>query len=451
MNIKIKIPHNANKIINTLLKNGHEAYVVGGCVRDSLLGREPNDWDITTSALPHEVKKLFKKTIDTGLQHGTVTILMNKEPIEVTSYRIDGEYEDNRRPKTVEYTKNLVEDLKRRDFTINAMAYNDEDGLIDEFRGKDHLQEGIIKCVGNPIERFNEDALRMLRAIRFSAQLGFNMDTDTKAAIKELSDLIKNISEERIQVELNKTLISKNPSHIMYLYELGLMQHIIPEFIPCINNTQNHPYHVYDICEHILKSVEAVEPEVSLRWAMLLHDIGKPEKKSTDEQGITHFYGHEVISSELSRKILKRLKFDNKTIEKVYRLVLNHDYRFQVTQKNIRRAVRRIGDDLFLDYLKVQEADMKAQTPERLDKRLKKIQLIREEYCKIKELDHCIDIKNLAVNGRDLIVNGIQQGKIIGEILNKLLDIVIDYPDKNNKEYLLSIAIDFYNNKNIES
>jgi tRNA nucleotidyltransferase (CCA-adding enzyme) len=445
--IKIKIPNYAKHIIDKLSENGYEAYVVGGCVRDSLIGKTPNDWDITTSALPQQVKKIFTKTIDTGLKHGTVTILVDREPIEVTTYRIDGEYEDNRRPRTVEFTRNLIEDLKRRDFTINAMAYNDKDGLIDAFNGLEDLKKKVIKCVGKPCERFNEDALRMLRAIRFSAQLGYNIDDETNNAIKECSALIQNVSMERIQIELSKTLISQEPGKFMKIYECELMEYILPEFITCIGNSQNHPYHSYDIHEHLIKSVEAIKPDRALRWTMLLHDIGKPETKTTDEEGIDHFYGHIELSAMMASNILKRLKFDNKTINKVVRLIKVHDYRINNSPKTIRKAIKKIGDDLFLDYLAVQRADIMAQNINKMDSRLQMLDSIRNQYDEIKALSQCVSIKELKVNGKDLIENGIKEGKQIGYILNELLDVVIIHPDKNQKETLLQIANDIVNTR----
>lgn len=438
--VKIDMPDYARKIIDRLMENGYEAYLVGGCVRDSLIGKTPNDWDITTSALPNTVKKLFNRTIDTGLKHGTVTILMDRHPIEVTTYRIDGEYEDNRRPSTVEFTNNLVEDLKRRDFTINAMAYNHKTGLVDAFNGIDDLEKRVIRCVGNPYERFNEDALRMLRAIRFSAQLGYTIDEKTRKDILKCSSLIKNVSMERIQVELNKTLTSDNPKIFMETYELKLMEHIIPEFIPCIGNSQNHPYHSYDIGEHIIRSVSMIKPDKTLRWTMLLHDIGKPMAKTTDESGVDHFYGHEKISADMALSILKRLKFDNNTINKVVILIKYHDITIRNSHKCIRRILKKIGHELFYDYLLVKKADIMSQNPDKLDDGLTMITHAKKIYEDIKANDQCISLKQLELNGRDLIDMGIAKGPEIGIILNKLLDIVIEEPNKNDKEQLIEIV-----------
>ncbi|MCT4545151.1 MAG: CCA tRNA nucleotidyltransferase [Vallitalea sp.] len=440
--IKIDIPNYAKYIIDKLNENGFEAYLVGGCVRDSIIGKKPNDWDITTSALPKDVKKIFRKTIDTGIKHGTVTVLYNKIPIEVTTYRIDGEYEDNRRPKTVEFTNNLILDLKRRDFTINAMAYNHKIGLVDVFNGAQDIKKGIIRCVGNPLERFNEDALRMLRAIRFSAQLGYEIDSGTRDAIIRSSKLIENVSMERIQVEINKTLLSDNPSHFLELYNCKLMQYIVPEFMPCIGCAQNHPYHSYEVHEHILRSVKVIKSNKALRWTMLLHDIGKPQVKTTDKDGIDHFYGHEAISAKMAEKILKRLKFDNNTINKVVKLIKYHDIRLEVDYKIIRRAINKIGKELFTDFLLVQRADVMAQNPDKLEKRLRILEDVNKVYEEITRLDQCVSIKDLEINGKDLIDNGVKEGKQIGVLLSKLLEIVIDDPSKNDKNILLNIVKD---------
>ncbi|QUI21364.1 CCA tRNA nucleotidyltransferase [Vallitalea pronyensis] len=437
--IKIDMPDYARQIIERLNDHGYEAYVVGGCVRDQLIGREPNDWDITTSALPQQVKKLFGKTIDTGLQHGTVTIMIGKEPIEVTTYRIDGKYEDNRRPKSVAFTNQLVEDLRRRDFTINAMAYHHKEGLVDAFHGVADLEQGIIRCVGNPHERFNEDALRMLRAIRFAAQLDYALDEATGQAITDLADLIRHVSMERVHVELNKLLISNHPMRFMDIHRYGLMPYVMPEFLPCIGNHQHHPYHHYPIGEHIMRSVEAIRAEKTLRWTMLLHDIGKPEKKTTDEDGIDHFYGHEQLSADMAYAILNRLKFDKKTLNRIVALIACHDIRVEDQPKRVRRAVNKIGTHLFDDFLAVQEADMRAQHPDKLEERLIVLDKVRAIWQRIQEEGQCVTIKDLKINGRDLINHGFKEGKEIGDILQHLLNKVIEEPALNNRDMLLEI------------
>lgn len=436
----IELPIAVQFIIDTLMKKGFSAYAVGGCVRDSLLNRSPEDWDITTSAQPEDVKNIFNRTVDTGLQHGTVTVLIDHKGYEVTTYRIDGDYEDNRRPKSVEFTSDLIEDLRRRDFTINAMAYNYKDGLVDVFEGQKDLQEGLIRCVGIPKERFNEDGLRMLRAIRFSAQLGFNIDSRTEKAILEDAQLIKNISAERVQVELTKLLSSQHPHHFEKLYTLGLLEYIMPEFLLCFETSQNNPHHQYDVGEHSLKALGYIDNLPVLRWTMLFHDIGKPYKKSTDEQGIDHFYGHSEVSSTLAKKILKRLKLDNKTIEAVYQLVYYHDMRFPPTPKSVRKAINKIGVDLFPMFLQVQEADVKAQSSFKQEDKLKTLKEIKELYENIIKEKQCITLQQLEIDGRDILNLGVKPGKIIGEILDHLLQLVLENPEINNKYELLNLA-----------
>ena len=339
----IQIPSKVNSIIHTLQQHGHEAYAVGGCVRDSLLGRIPNDWDITTSAKPEEVKALFHRTIDTGIQHGTVTVMIEKEGFEVTTYRIDGEYTDSRHPKEVIFTPDLQEDLRRRDFTINAMAYNEEQGLVDCFGGREDLEQRIIRCVGNAEERFSEDALRILRALRFAAQLGCTVEEDTMTAIRKLAPTLANISAERIQAELLKMLVSPNPSMMRTVYETGISAVIMPEWDAVMETGQNNPHHKYSVGEHTIHALEAVEPQKVYRLAMLFHDFGKPLVKTTDEQGIDHFYGHGDVSAELAETIMRRLKFDNDTMDTVCKLVRYHDYRPSATKKAFAKEWQKQG------------------------------------------------------------------------------------------------------------
>lgn len=433
-----------NEAVQTILKklhnSGHEAYIVGGCVRDMILGQTPHDIDITTSAEPLEVKAIFSKTIDTGLQHGTVTVIMDGEGYEVTTYRIDGTYLDNRRPESVEFTKSLSEDLKRRDFTINAMAYSDEDGVVDLYGGVEDLDKGLIRCVGQPRERFTEDALRMLRAIRFAARFGFEIDPKTEEAIVDLGHLINNISAERIHMELSKTLTSPNPTYIERLVTYELLEHVLPEFQPNVGLEQNHPYHVYSVDQHTYKCLNYVEADEALRWAIYLHDIGKGYKKTTDDQGIDHFHGHPKVSVELSRTILNRLKFDNKTKDKILKLIDYHDYRFKATPKSVRKAVAKIGSDLFDDYLKVQYADIHGQAPDKLAVRVHDLEAKRNYFQEMLDLNQCTTVKDLKVNGSDLIKLGIKPGKEIGQILEKLLEEVIERPTMNTKEALMAIV-----------
>lgn len=442
--MKINIPDKAKYIIDTITAAGYEAYVVGGCVRDSILGRTPEDWDITTSAKPEEVKSLFKRTIDTGIKHGTVTVMLDKEGFEVTTYRIDGKYEDGRHPKEVTFTPSLEEDLKRRDFTINAMAYNDRDRLVDMFGGMRDIDAKVIRCVGNAEERFNEDALRIMRAVRFSAQLGYSIDEDTRRAISIVAPSLKKISAERIQAELIKLLVSDHPDYLRMAYEMGITKVFFPEFDIAMETPQNHPHHCYNVGEHILHSLLEILPQKDLRISMLLHDIGKPATLHTDEDGITHFHGHPAVSETMAKDILKRLKFDNDTIHRVSRLVYYHDYGNGVDPdlKFVRRAVNRIGNDIFPEFLKVKRADIMAQSLYMREEKLAALEKMSDYYDMICDKKQCVSLKTLAVTGNDLIAEGMRPGKELGEILSKLLDIVIEAPECNTKEFLLKKAHD---------
>ena len=441
-NIRIDVPEKAKKVVNTIQAAGFEAYVVGGCVRDSILGRQPQDWDITTSAKPEQVKMLFPRTIDTGLQHGTVTVMQDREGFEVTTYRIDGEYEDSRHPKEVVFTPNLEEDLKRRDFTINAMAYNEEKGLVDIFGGMEDIRLGRIRCVGRSEERFGEDALRMLRAIRFSAQLGYEIDGETKQGIRSLASTLKNISAERIQTELVKMLVSPHPDYLRTAYDMGVTKVFFPEFDRAMETGQHHPHHMYSVGEHILHSLAYVPADKVLRLTMLLHDIGKPDTLTVDEQGITHFYNHESVSAEMAKTILRRLKFDNDTINMVYKLVMYHDYGNSVepTLQIVRRAMNRIGEDAFPALFQVKYADMMAQSSYLRDEKLKRLENWEQLYAEIREKQQCVSLKTLAVTGSDLIAAGMKPGRELGEVLQKLLQLVLEDPACNTKEKLLAEA-----------
>ena len=319
--MKIILPEKVNTIIHTLQEKGFEAYAVGGCVRDSILGRVPDDWDITTSATPMETKALFARTFDTGIEHGTITVLIDKDAFEVTTYRVDGKYEDSRHPSEVTFTRSLQEDLLRRDFTINAMAYNDIEGLVDIFGGLEDLNQKTIRCVGDAMARFGEDALRILRAVRFAAQLGFEIEEDTQRGITELAPTLANISAERIQVELIKMLTSPNPGMLKSAYELGITKVILPEFDTMMQTTQENPHHKYSVGEHTLKAIGAIRADKVLRLTMLFHDIAKPMMKTMDENGVAHFKMHDSKGAEMTKQILRRLKFDNDTMNKVVRLV----------------------------------------------------------------------------------------------------------------------------------
>ena len=341
--IKIEVPSDVNRILELLYFYGYDAYIVGGCVRDSILNRTPNDWDICTNCSPEKMLDIFSsfKVIPTGLKHGTVTVVINNENYEVTTYRIDGEYIDGRHPESVVFTNELKEDLRRRDFTINAMAYNDKVGLVDYYGGIQDISNKIIKCVGKPLERFSEDYLRMLRAIRFSTQLGYALDINTHKAIEQLSKNINSVSSERIREELNKILMSDVPSQgFKLLKNTEILKHIIPELEICVGFQQHNPHHNKDVFNHILSVIDNTENDLILRLSALFHDIGKPETFSLDEEGIGHFYGHNVKSSDVTKKVMKRLKYDNKSIEQVAVLVKEHMSNYDhIKDKTIKRLI----------------------------------------------------------------------------------------------------------------
>lgn len=434
---RIILPERVNKIIGILQTHGHEAYAVGGCVRDIILGRTPGDWDITTSAMPEETKGLFDRTFDTGIEHGTVTVLLDGEGFEVTTYRIDGRYEDSRHPKEVTFTRNLQEDLLRRDFTINAMAYNEKNGLIDIFGGMRDLKHGVIRCVGNAMERFSEDALRILRGIRFAAQLGFTIEKDTQYAMKRLAPTLQKISAERIQVELVKILVSDSPQFIRDAYELGITREFLPEFDLLMETPQETPHHMYSVGEHTIHPLCNIRADKVLRLTMLFHDMGKPALKTIDDTGQAHFKRHAIESEVITKRVLKRLKFDNETLQKVSRLVFYHDYRMPAEPREIRRAMNKIGEDLFPHYMEVRRADVLAQSMYKRDEKIKNLDDIEKKYHEIIDAGQCVGLKDLAVTGRELIDAGMKPGREIGEKLEELLEIVLDNPELNNKETLL--------------
>jgi len=435
--MEIQLPEKVSNIIQKLEAAGYEAYAVGGCVRDSILRREPQDWDITTSAKPSEVKKIFLHTIDTGILHGTVTVMLEREGFEVTTYRIDGEYEDARHPKEVTYTASLIEDLKRRDFTINAMAYNENSGLVDAFDGIGDLKRKVIRCVGDAEERFREDALRMLRALRFAAQLGFSVEEHTFLAICELSPIIEKISVERIQTELLKLLVSNHPQEIRTIYESGIADVILPEFSLLMETSQENPHHCYNVGEHTIKVIEQVPNDKVLRLAALFHDIAKPLCKTVDEAGIAHFYGHPKQGEKLTKQILRRLRLDVDTIEKVCALVKWHDDNPPLKAKNIRRTIYRIGEECYPKIFDLKRADILAQSSYQREEKLAYVDAYQRLYEQIKKEQACLSLKELAVSGTDLIEMGMKPGKKIGQVLNLLLDEVLEEPQKNQKDYLL--------------
>lgn len=445
MRFRIKIPDNANTIINTLRNNGHSAYVVGGCVRDSLMGRIPHDWDICTSATPDQMLEIFKdfRVIETGLKHGTVTIVIDGEQYECTTYRIDGKYSDNRRPDNVTFTNDLVEDLKRRDFTINAMAYNDIEGLIDPFGGTEDINENTIQCVGSAKDRFGEDALRILRAIRFASQLDFTIELNTDWQIHQQYKSLENISVERINSEFCKIVNSDN-----FCVELLLYKDVFALFIPELKNMfdfpQKNPHHDYDAFGHTVHAVENCNSDdLTVRLAVFFHDFGKPHSYQDGEDGIRHFKGHGRVSADMTDVIMKRLKFDNETRNNVVQLVYYHDATFEVGKKYVKRWLNKLGEKQFRRLLDVRRADIKGQkvvcSTDKKDK-IEKLDIIEKLIDEVIQENQCFTLKDLAVNGNDLIQIGYNPDKQLGEALNILLNGVINEEFENKKDSLLNIA-----------
>lgn len=436
----IEIPEKVGQILDVLHGHGYEAYIVGGCVRDAVFGKDPEDWDITTSAAPDQVKELFPRTIDTGIEHGTVTVMIEKEGFEVTTYRVDGEYEDMRHPKNVYFTKNLREDLQRRDFTINAMAYSKESGLIDIFGGRKDMRDKVIRCVGSPKERFSEDALRMLRAVRFAARLGFSLEEELKETIREMAGNLTHISKERIQTEIVKLLTSQHPDWLRLAYETGITEVILPEFDRIMRQRQNNPHHAYTTGEHTLEALKHIEPDKALRLTMLFHDMGKPEVFTTDEKGIDHFKGHAAHSAVIAERILRELKFDLNTIRKVTRLVKYHSLYPQLSGKGVRMCANQIGPEFFDDFLKVKRADILAQHPSVIGDKVIYLEQVERIWRDIRMMGDCLSLKEMKISGKDLIQDGMKPGPRVGEVLEELLRQVLENPLKNDRDYLLSEA-----------
>lgn len=439
------MPKNVDTAINLLQSAGFEAYAVGGCVRDSLLGKTPNDWDITTSAKPEDMKSVLADfhCIDTGIKHGTVTVVIDGEPLEITTFRLDGEYEDNRHPKSVTFTSNLGADLGRRDFTVNAMAYSKKTETVDLFGGQNDLKNGIIRCVGDPDRRFNEDALRILRALRFASALDFEIEEKTAQSLLKNRALLGNISEERIAKELLKLVCGKGAKRILTGFAPVLFE-ILPELQPMYKNSHDNPHHCYDIYEHTLIAVESIDPEPTLRFAMLLHDCGKPAVKKFDENGVAHFYGHQRISAEISAQILARLKVSNKFRDEILFLVSNHDrWELYENTEEMPRYLSKFGLDGVLKLLKVMRADVLAQSPE-YRYRLDQIADAEKTAKNLAAQKPCLSLSELQINGRTLMDIGIPQGRKLGAVLAQLLDEVIDGVTKNTQEALTTRAREIY-------
>lgn len=437
---RIRIPPDVNRVMGLFELYGFETFVVGGCVRDSLLGIRPHDWDICTSATPDEMLAICAergiKTIKTGLKHGTITLVVEGGCYEFTTFRIDGRYSDNRHPDSVTFTSNLHEDLARRDFTMNAMAYNDLYGLVDPFNGEEALRRKEIVCVGNPADRFQEDALRVMRALRFASTYGFTIEENTAAAIHQFAPSLNNVAAERIQAELCKLLIGKGALDVLLNYS-DVISTIIPELAPCIGFDQKNRYHEYTIYDHIAHAVSNyVGDDLSVKVALLLHDIGKPQCFTEDKRG-GHFHGHGLPSRDLADTVTKRLRFDNKTRDEVLTLVLYHDSVIDPTPKVVRRWLNKIGETKFRKLLKVRMADIKAHSKGTQESRVKRCLALGNILDEVIEQEQCFSLKDLAINGRDVMSFGVPEGKYVGKVLNHLLDLVVDGSVPNEAEALM--------------
>lgn len=438
--MKIQIPPQVAEVLERFHRNGREAYVVGGCVRDSLLGCRPNDWDVTVSALPEETEHIFSdcRVVKTGIRHGTVKVFLGGLPVEVTTFRIDGAYSDGRHPDQVTFTRNLKEDLARRDFTVNAMAYNEEEGLVDCFGGKEDLSSGIIRCVGNPDIRFHEDGLRILRALRFSSQLGFSIEENTAKSIVQNRTLLGCIAEERICTEFTKLLCGKDAADVLRHY-----REVIAEFVPEVRSAfdfqQHNPHHIYDVWEHTLHALDAVAPESELRLTMLLHDLGKPQCFTLDAKGVGHFYGHPEKSAALGAQMLRRLRYDRKTAETVEMLVRWHDLPILPEERSLRRRLNRFGEENLRRLIQVELADAQGKADPENDYTAS-LQRVPGMLDYILQRKQCCTLKDLAVHGADLLEYGVPEGPAIGRMLLQLLEAVIDEKCPNEKIQLLRYA-----------
>lgn len=453
---QISLPIYVQKALDILQSAGYEAYIVGGCVRDILMGKTPHDYDITTSALPDEIEACFinYRIVKTGIKHGTVTVLMeatdfnskaesdvaeiaNKTvPVEITTFRVDGPYTDHRRPDTVYFTKKLEEDLSRRDFTVNAMAYNPKKGLVDCFGGTYDLSEGILRCVGDSQKRFEEDALRILRALRFSSVLGFAIEKNTRSAVFEKKELLGSVSGERISSELSRLVCGSFVRPVLTEY-IDVLAVPIPELAAMKSLDQKNPHHIYDVLTHTAVAVENTPPQPIMRLAALFHDIGKPLCFTSDENGMGHFYWHGEIGAEMTENILRRLKFSNDITNAVSQLVLEHGRQIEENPKAVKRALNRLGSETFFMLLDLKRADCLAMNPAYFH--------ILDHYEEIKRMaleilakKECFTLKDLAVNGNDLVEAGIPRGKKTGAALKLLLDAVMDGDVANQKDCLIT-------------
>ena len=437
----VTMPAGAAFVLQRLKENGFQGYVVGGCVRDSLLGRAPKDWDICTDALPEEMQRVFRDqhVIETGLKHGTLTVMYDHEPYEVTTFRVDGEYTDHRHPDAVRFVKNVVDDLARRDFTVNAMAWNPQSGLVDAFGGQEDLRAGVIRCVGEADRRFGEDALRIMRALRFASVYGFDIEAETAAAVHRLKDTLRDVAAERIRVELAKLLCGQGAGKMLREYA-DVFFAILPQMAPMHGFDQRTPYHAYDVWEHTVRAVENAPSTETLRLTLLLHDAGKPAAFTVDEQGVGHAHGHHRLSAEIAAEVLAYLRLDNATRDRILMLVEHHDWPLSTERTLLKRRLNRLGEEALYQLIEVQRADALGKGTEAAADVEARTEELRQALTVLLAERPCVTLRDMAVNGRDLMAEGIAHGRQLGETLNWLLAEVLNERLPNEREALLSAA-----------
>lgn len=437
----ILLPSHAALALEALESQGYEAWCVGGCVRDSLRGLSPSDWDVTTSALPNEIQACFQgfKTVDTGIKHGTVTVLLPGGQIEVTTYRRDGEYRDHRHPEQVAFSPDLREDLSRRDFTINALAYHPARGLVDRFGGLNDLQNGVLRCVGEAPRRFEEDALRVLRCLRFASALGFSIEESTAKALHDKKELLGAVSHERVREELTKLLRGREAARVLKAYG-GVIFTVLPELAPMAGCGQENPYHCYDVWEHTLHALDAVPQESELRWAALLHDCGKPQAKTFGPDGTAHFYSHEKHSVDLAKGVLERLRFSNRESQQILELVRYHGEIYPIAPKRLKKLLGLLGEEQVFRLFRLSEGDLSGQAPYLYQERIGAIRQTEALAREILAQGQCLTLKDLEVDGNDLLALGYEKGPSLGKALKKLLEEVLEGSLANEQAALLKRA-----------
>lgn len=440
--IHIQPPTAVLEVMERLESAGFQAWCVGGCVRDSLLGKTPFDWDVATSALPQETKACFagERLIEVGMIHGTVAVVGKEgHPIEITTFRTDGGYTDGRHPDSVTFSPSLEADLSRRDFTVNAMAYHPKRGLVDLFGGREDLKQGVLRCVGDPVKRFSEDALRILRCLRFSSQLGFEIEVQTREAVWKTKDLLLELSHERVREELTKLLCGKDAAKVLREYGTVVFT-VLPELAPMAGCTQETPYHCFDVWEHTLRALSHAPQEPELRWAALLHDAGKPEKKTFSPDGVAHFYGHPPESGRIARKVLSRLRFSNREIEWISTLVDHHEDGLPMKEKHLKKLLGQYGECFVFQLLDLMESDMSAKAPGVFQRRLPDLEESRTLARTILARGDCLTLQDMALDGEGLKALGVPSGPRMGELLHRLLESVWEETVPNRKEALEAFA-----------